>query len=520
MGKKLLCFRQGLPNNKKTKRGPKAITSFSAKIELSDEDIVEINSRIGLSLPREIILDLKFERPKILGDRDMFNGIRNCAHIPKDKIRDFIGWFSDNFNFIYIPANRSVNDFRRSIYSELISNAIQNDKKAKKHIAQIQKDIDAPLKKLEEDLKTHLQKSLRDLTGISLLTSEPDILDIVSLKDVEITDGAKTSLSQKGDGVKSIFIMSLLQFLAKQKLSKNLVFAIEEPEAHLHASAIYDTKTNLNSLSKSFQVLISTHSPILIQRESIKSNIIIDCANKKPFSCFSHPANNLSEIAKSLGIKPQDNLTSAELTILVEGETENNCIGLLIASICPSLKTAFEQGRIKVLNAQGASKVLNFLKALARDTAECIIILDSDNEGLQAARTIKDSGLICTKDIFTVPTRDGCQETEFEDIFDPTLYINEISSSINRTFSIEDFQKKRNASGNSKNKTKKWSDVMSRLIKDVGAEWEDVEKEVKTAFANAIRKSLATTTYNHNLWLKSIANCAESKLKEFRSSST
>src|SRR3972149_4703482 len=105
---------------------------------------------------------------------------------------------------------------------------------------------------------------------------------------------------------------------------KHLILAIEEPESHLHPSAIHQLKSVLTEIARTNQVIMTTHCPLFVDRTSIKSNIVVH-DNK------AAPARNVKEIRDVLGVRASDNLQHAELILLVEGEEDRKAIRALLS---------------------------------------------------------------------------------------------------------------------------------------------------------------------------------------------
>lgn len=324
------------------------------------------------------------------------------------------------------------------------------------------------------------------------------------MRDVEVEDVANTSLSQKGDGFKSLFAMSVLQYMARQRHGSNLIFGIEEPEAHLHSSATYEIKNTLRTLSDSFQIVITTHSPILIQRDDIRSNIIVEQVQGNDFASEAKPARSLSDIRRSLGIRPQDNMMTAEVVLVVEGATEEQCLPALLSKILPDLSDHLTMGRVRVISAGGASKVVSVIRALARDAASCVVLFDSDEEGNRAFGHLTSSGLIGVGDVFQVPNRSGCLETEFEDVFPPELYIVQIGQACGISTSVDEFTTYRTRSGNHQTRMDKWSNVMQSITAAHGKMWNTCEDSAKSSFGLAVTQNIDAIEPDDYPWIRSI----------------
>ncbi len=319
---------------------------------------------------------------------------------------------------------------------------------------------------------------------------------------------------QKGDGFKSLFAISLLQYISKQRYGKNLVFGIEEPEAHLHSSAIYEIKSTLRSLSSSFQVIITTHSPILIQRDDIPANVIVESVDGTEFSSKTRSAQNLSEIRKSLGIRAHENMTTAEVVLVVEGASEETALPSILVTMNSSLADAFSSGRVKVLSAGGASNIPSVVRALARDAATCLVFVDSDTEGSTAADKVRNSGLLQPADVFRVPERDGCEESEFEDIFNPSVYLQALCEVTGMTISTEEFSSFQKKTGSKGSKFAKWSKVMLSIANSQSLDWASVEDDAKTAVARELAQKAATLSPAELAWARAISTRLTKYLSE------
>ena len=67
----------------------------------------------------------------------------------------------------------------------------------------------------------------------------------------------------------------------------------------------------INRISEKNQVILTTHNPLFIQRNHIKSNIIVDKGTV-------YEAKNIEEIRKILGVRVSNNLKSSNKVLVVE----------------------------------------------------------------------------------------------------------------------------------------------------------------------------------------------------------
>jgi len=90
-----------------------------------------------------------------------------------------------------------------------------------------------------------------------------------------------------GSGVEMIISLLFLETLASLSKQK-LVILIDEPELHLHPSLQYKLSDYLEEISKTHQVIISTHSPIFFKNCLGKNNIqLLVAKNENGESKFS-----------------------------------------------------------------------------------------------------------------------------------------------------------------------------------------------------------------------------------------
>jgi putative ATP-dependent endonuclease of the OLD family len=505
------------PKNRQGKPGRRWPTEIGVTIELSQPELVQAGADLGLSLPNPLILTLRFEvkRTGHTWARLVVSGVA----VGQDGGRKIAEWISARIRYVYSPAARNADDHRSSVFPALVKGAINKVSQSRRRIKQLESfyaDVRQVIDRLQVELRDDLHAFLPDVRRIEFVIRDFDLSDFVSVKEVQIDDGARTSLQQKGDGFKSLFSLATLQFMARQRYGANLVFGIEEPESHLHSTAVWDLKAALRNLSQSFQVLITTHSPILIQRDNLSGNIVVDKMQSSTFQSSARPAKTLSQIRESLGIRPQDNMVSAEVILLVEGPTEENAFPKLLERCRPGLTPALTDGRVKVMSVHGAPNMLNMVRSLAKEAASCVVLLDSDLAGTDAKTRVEQSGLIASKDVFVTPPRDDLQETEFEDMFDPAVYLDKVCQSCGVNITAGEFAAQRKLTGGKTAKPAKWSVVMRELFAQSGKSWELCDEQAKKSVAEGIRERIDQIDTNAMPWLRAIGDRLSGYLAEMR----
>lgn len=291
--------------------------------------------------------------------------------------------------------------------------------------------------------------------------------------DVLIDDGVNTSLEQKGSGIQSLIALALAHTVSvSMAASRNLILAIEEPEAHLHPQGIHEIKKILFDIAKRNQLIITTHSPLLANTNDISSNIIVS-------NNIARAAKSIKEIRDTLGIFASDNLMFADNNILVEGLSDERILKRVLSAISSNIDNAFNSGVLKIINCDGCSKISAFVSLMKVYISRYYIILDGDRDGIEEKRRIekKDPSISgCITTFFAL----GMQESEIEDFVDPDSYIDKLAT----TFSLNNLLTLKKALNDT---NQKWSDRLSDYGGRNGHPFEDEDiVKAKTIVADAV----------------------------------
>ena len=178
----------------------------------------------------------------------------------------------------------------------------------------------------------------------------------------------------KGDGVKSLTTMAVLS----QTEANNRIIIVDEPENHLHPEAIRYLRQVLYNLAEKNQIIISTHSPIFVNRCTIQANIIVDKNEAKP-------ACRVDDIRKLLGVMVSDNLIYSDYVIIVEGLTDSSLLKRVLGQdgvLAPLL----QNNTITVRAIAGVNNLKAELYSAERYLCHYIVLLDNDDAGKSKAK--------------------------------------------------------------------------------------------------------------------------------------
>lgn len=162
-------------------------------------------------------------------------------------------------------------------------------KEAVKHVLKngdLETKLDDIAKKVKEEITKVLDKTLEKLGNINpeiARTLNAKIPETKALKWEDVFKGigiygdGDIPLNKRGSGVKRLVLLSFFMAEAerKQEVKNNIIYAMEEPETAQHPEHQKILIKTFEDLSKNCQVLLTTHSPIIVQlltKENHSSN--------------------------------------------------------------------------------------------------------------------------------------------------------------------------------------------------------------------------------------------------------
>ena len=208
---------------------------------------------------------------------------------------------------------------------------------------------------------------------------EIDPIEGVSFKVKLSDDRVENVLIQnRGAGTQNNLIISLFRLIADLKLAGYFIFAMEEPENSLHPKAQRQLLSVIQEISMGSQVIVTTHSPVFIDRSKFENNILLTRTSKGNTVAKTFDSTLLSQIRTDLGIRASDALLKGggNCAILVEGNTEEDGFPIFMEMLGMS---EFKLG-IAIINLGGSNfqKARNTAHLLLAYDIPCVIVLDAD----------------------------------------------------------------------------------------------------------------------------------------------
>jgi predicted ATP-dependent endonuclease of OLD family len=459
-------FERDFPLNvKKTVQETIIIMDFN----LEDDEIKEFRNKVKISNNGIISIEMKFTETS---ESIRFLGKRGRGGLSYDRNKKTILQFILNkLEFLYIPAirtdNQSVRIIDQLVTSEL--NTLESNEEYREAIKTVRKLETKLLNEISHRIEKPIKEFLPQMRKIHL-DIEYDYRTSQYGRNIKfyLDDGTLTDIYSKGEGIKSLVSLALLN--NRNTKSHSRLIAIEEPESHLHPEAIHQVNQVLKQLSTNTNVIISTHNPIFANAQQLSNNLIVSDG-----SVYS--ARNLSQIRSILGSKIFDNLYLAEKILIVEGDDDRKAFEHMLTIQSEKIKIAIEQNRLKLLPLGGATKLSyqsTLLKSLIIDFR---VILDNDLAGNTAISECIERSLLDNKHLIVLSCKVG--ESEFEDMLEDS-FIYDILIDYNYNNSIKAH----------KYKKLNWSSRTKHLFLSRGLLWNDtIENEIKSKINEKILKT-------------------------------
>lgn len=484
---------------KTPKNGEFQPTRFRLDLLLDKSERIAFKNEVGNNINENlsVAIEIYKETISVTIPKRAYGDTGKVFTEKKEQIAKFI---SSRLDSVYIPAIRPAS-LSLDILDELLSKelrVIADEEKSKyeEAINIIRKIYQDNISRISSKLKTHLKTILRNIKDIEILydIGSPNFSRYNNRCDIVIDDGVRTSIYEKGEGIKSLVALGIIRY--SKESEKSLTLMVEEPEAHLHSGAIKQIKQIFYEISEQNQIIITTHSPLFVNRQNIGANIIVTNNNAKQ-------VREMSEIRDSLGVAITDNLINSEIALIVEGKTDEQSISTYLMHKSVKLKNALKENRL-VINYLGGVTRLAERKALLESLVfkKVICFVDFDNKAKEVIESAKKK-LIISDDDYLQSTIIGYKEAEFEDYLKPDFY-QELIPTTNA-----------NWRGILANKKKKWSSKIKELYSASGKDLtDDGLMDLKNLISKKVKESSAPIDAFCSEKISSL-DCLVSKLESY-----
>lgn len=289
---------------------------------------------------------------------------------------------TEKFNIIYIPTIRDLENDGLMPFKKLFQKVMysaRNNNEMKKHLQGIRQTLSKKASQLLGEQKTLVQNVLH-ASGIELKTDEIELEYIYENLSLQIKNNMKQNIpmSNIGTGHQSAVIINLYKQFG-QSTPGHTLYLFEEPDAHLHPPTIRAIGNELQEISNSSQVLVSTHSPILISHLGLDKVLYLKHNQSTgtkvfPTKIATETQGQLSHKLFKYGLRITEALFT-KLVVLVEGAADAVVIGRMVELMtgCSS-----DQLDLVITPAGGKDNMVELAKILKKLNIDWIAVFDYD----------------------------------------------------------------------------------------------------------------------------------------------
>jgi predicted ATP-dependent endonuclease of OLD family len=210
--------------------------------------------------------------------------------------------------------------------------------------------------------------------------------------------GRYTRPSLRSSGFQTYFLISMIILARTQNRRGLFIYLFDEPGTYLHPHAQLDLQRSFEIISEDAQLIYTTHSLFLINKNYPNRNKVISKTeagtkiNQKPF------LKNWKAVRDSLGILLSNNFLIAEKTLLTEGPSDLIYILSCIKRLKALNKIDIDLNDLSIVDAGNSENYVAMAKLMLSEGRDIVALLDGDKSGDDTEKKLQK---ICEKEIKT-----------------------------------------------------------------------------------------------------------------------
>ena len=196
--------------------------------------------------------------------------------------------------------------------------------------------------------------------------------------------GITVPFGQRGAGMRRLFMVAYFQYQAAQSMHEEMgphyIFAIEEPEVHLHPGAQRVLLKALQDLVDAGNtVLFTTHSPTFASTVPIRDIALVQ-RDSTSSSIKKYPSLDCYDLATELGVEASDRLVGRNYIVLVEGPGDVGFYSVVLEELYKAGDIQLDPSMVVFLPCGGLGSLKYWVNTRRMDEAGLAwaLITDSD----------------------------------------------------------------------------------------------------------------------------------------------
>lgn len=242
----------------------------------------------------------------------------------------------------------------------------------------------------------------------------------IMIKDDLIKGRQKLSMRSEG------LLNALSVFVNLMSLPDYTIVFLDDPGVYLHPSGQKDILKMMDIISESKQIVFSTHSPFMINRDKLDSvKLLYKDKNQGTLIKKAHSSDHdaFAPIRAVIGMNINDLLFNGNKTVMVEGQSDNILLSTMSQLLFKLDKPFIELSEYAIFPVNGATKMVYFSAFFLNQGFNFINVLDYDKQGRNTYKKLKESfndeiKIICLNEIIS----NGASDVEIEDLIDFEFY--------------------------------------------------------------------------------------------------
>jgi predicted ATP-dependent endonuclease of OLD family len=237
-----------------------------------------------------------------------------------------------------------------------------------------------------------------------------------------------TAVAERSDGFTSYFAMRMLLIARTDQATPNgHIFLFDEPGLNLHPKGQVDLQNVFEDLARTNQIVYSTHSIFLINKNYPERNHLIH--KNEQGSSIDNKAfvGGWAKVNDHLGLYLSVNFLFADKILLTEGTTGEIYLPLILQGLIERGLFDGDLNTLAIRNTVNSREMLTLASKYIQEQRSVAILVDGDEEGKQRKQRIEVWAQRSRQECPVILlSRAGQKPCSIEDFLEPETYLDSV----------------------------------------------------------------------------------------------